>query len=81
MQARLHAYVSSHVRQIGAARPCSNRSRSVVSAPTDQLRVEERRQRSDVALVLGWSDERIDRVIGALEFNKTSNERHELGRL
>ena len=59
-QARLHAQVSSHVRQIGASSPSSKRSRSELSAPIEHPGVEEPRERGEVAVDLLDRDVRLD---------------------
>src|SRR5579872_392962 len=65
--ARLQAYVSSQVRQIGADSPCSNRSRSEPSTPTDDPRAGERPQRPTVPVARRLLHQVAEGVVGARE--------------
>ena len=77
-QARLQAYVSSHVRQIGASRPCVNlwRSGRTVAASTDidYLRSGQTGQRPAVYGPLVLGDDGVDRRVCALVLIKGRDE-------
>jgi hypothetical protein len=54
--ARLQAYVNSHVKQMGALRPFSKRSRREELAATDNLRRYKTGKREFIARLLGFGD-------------------------
>lgn len=73
--------MSSHVRQMGAAKPRSKRSRNDDSAPTEQARLLQRRQRVGVALTLIRSDKIAERGVRAVVVAEDAHETDQLSRL
>src|SRR5438270_13785900 len=81
MQARLHPYVSSHVRQMGASKPPFSCSTSALATAADDLGVRKRGQR----LAQRWPPTLLDaaraqRIVDRRMLIERPDERHEIGR-